>query len=65
MNEKRILEIFGNIREEYIYEANPWKRKKHRFRINSAAAAACICFLFISILNQLVCRIFSLFKLSF
>lgn len=50
MNEKRILEIFGNIREEYIYEANPWKRKKHRFRINSFAAAACICFLFVSIL---------------
>lgn len=43
MNEKRILDLFRNVNEKYINEANPQNRHHYNFRINLVAIAACLC----------------------
>ncbi|MBR6626444.1 MAG: hypothetical protein IKL04_00490 [Lachnospiraceae bacterium] len=45
MNEKRILELFNNINEEYIEEARPQNRKKRKLNVYPIAIAACLCLL--------------------
>ena len=42
MNEKRMLELFGNVNEKYIEEANPFNRKKRKRRMQLVAASVLI-----------------------
>ena len=46
MNEKRMLDLLGNVNEKYIDEANPFNRKQKKIRIQTMAAA-CLCLLII------------------
>ena len=41
-----MLELLGNVKEEYIEEANPQKRKQYKFKAD-VIAAACLCFLIV------------------
>ena len=47
MREKSMLELLGNVDDDYIEEANPLYMKKHSYKIGWwIAAMACICFVF-------------------
>lgn len=48
MNEKKMLDLFSNVNEKYINEANPQNRNYHKFRINPIAVAACLCLIVIA-----------------